>query len=95
MTIIFIRYILPVILFIYVQVRLSYMDNKWFGLIIPAICVSLTIIFSVNAFEMLGVLFAWTIMLIPNIISFGLYFATRKYKRKRDAEIIRLKFKKK
>ncbi|MFI3226638.1 MAG: hypothetical protein R3Y09_04415 [Clostridia bacterium] len=95
MPIIFIRYILPVLVVVAVQIKLSYMENKWFGLIIPAICISLTIIFSVNAFELLGVLFAWTIMLLPNVLSIGLYIATRRYKNKRDAEIIRLKFKKK
>lgn len=95
MPIIFIRYILPVLLVVYVQIRLSYMDNKWFGLIIPAISVTFTIILSANALETLGMLFAWTIMLVPNVLSIGLYIATRRYKKKRDAEIIRLKFKKK
>lgn len=92
MPILFIRYILPVLLFIYLQVRLSLCENKFIGLIIPAICLSLTAIFSANAFEFLGVLVAWSIMLIPNVLSITLYTITRKIKKSRDEQIIKNKF---
>lgn len=95
MPIIFIRFILPVLIFIGVQIKLSAMYNKWYGLIIPAICITLTIIFSTNALESLGTIFAICIMLVPNLLSITIYILTRKYMRKRDQEIIMKKFPKK
>lgn len=93
--ILFIRYVLPVLAIIGVQIKLSAMYSKFPGLIIPAISIFMTIILSANAFETLGVIFAMTIMLIPNLLSIGIYIATRKFMKKRDDEIIKLKFHKK
>lgn len=92
MPIIFIRYILPVLVLIFLQIKLSFMDNKWYGLIIPAISVAFTIILANNAFELLGTIFALTIMAIPNILSIGLYVLVKNIKKKQDEHIIKLKF---
>ena len=94
MPILFIKYVLPVILFIGVQIYLSSKDSRFLGLIIPAISICLTVIFSSNALETVGFVFALTIMLIPNVLSIGLYIITKKIKKYKDDEIIRLKFKK-
>ncbi|MFI3115828.1 MAG: hypothetical protein R3Y12_06800 [Clostridia bacterium] len=95
MPIIFIRFILPVLVFIGIQIKLSAMYNKWLGLIIPAICITLTIILSANALESLGTIFALCIMFIPNLLSITIYILTRKYMKKKDQEVIMKKFPKK
>ena len=95
MQIIFIKYILPVILIIGAQIYLSLKDNKYLGLILPFISLAMTIILAKNAFELLGIIFAIIIMLIPNIITITIYILARKFKYKRDEAIIKLKFRKK
>ena len=94
MPLIFIKYILPVLIIIIASVYLSFRSNKFLGLIPPFISLVLTGIFMYNALDWIGILVAFSMMLIPNIITFGIYFIVRKVKKSQDEEIIRLKFSK-
>lgn len=92
MPLIFLKYILPVIIIIGLQIYLSMKNSKILGIILPVISLVITIILALNAFETLGTVFAILIMSIPNTITIGIYILAQKFKKKQDEKIIKLKF---
>lgn len=92
MYIIFIKFGLPIIIVCFLQVYLSYKDNKLLGLILPCVSLFITAALIFNALDIIGKAYAFTIMLIPNVLSFFIYFATRKYRKFEDSKVIKLKW---
>lgn len=93
--VLFLRYVLPVLATCYLHWWFCMKDSKWYGLIIPAILLVITTILIINAHEMLGMIFAFCIMFIPNLVSIIMYILIRNYRKKQDEKIIKLKFGKK
>lgn len=93
MYIIFIRYILPILIVLSLQIFLSFKDNKFLGLILPFVSFAFTIILIYNAMDSIGVLVAFCIMFIPNVILFLIHIKIRKIRKIKDEEQIKLIFK--
>lgn len=93
MPIIFIRYVLPIVIILWLQGYLSFNDNRFLGLILPVLSVLFTLILILNSMNSIGILVSICIMFIPNILLFAMYIYIRKFRKKRDDQIIKLKFK--